>query len=321
MSPPPTLEAADVEEAARRLDGVAHRTPVMTSRTLDERVGATVLLKAENLQRTGAFKFRGAYNRISRLSEDELANGVITYSSGNHAQAVALASRLLGTTSVIVMPHDAPTAKRDATEGYGAEVVTYERPREEREEVAAAIATERDLILVPPFDHPDVVAGQGTAGLELVEDAGPVDALVVPVSGGGLIAGCAIAVRDRCPDATIVGVEPVGADDTRRSLESGRIVRVDEPRSIADGLVVKQPGEVTFPIMARLVDHIATVTDGELVAAIRFAVDRLKLVLEPSGAAGLAALLAGHVDIAGRIGVVLSGGNVGAGRLGELLRD
>jgi threo-3-hydroxy-L-aspartate ammonia-lyase len=309
----------DVLDAADRLVGIVHRTPVITSRTLDERVGVTVLCKAENLQRTGSFKFRGAYNRIIQLDEEQRRRGVISYSSGNHAQAVALAARLTGTHAVIVMPHDAPDAKRAATEGYGAEIITYQRPAEEREDVAAAIAEERGSILVPPFDDPAVIAGQGTVGLELLDDAGALDLLVVPVSGGGLIAGCALAVRARGTGTRIVGVEPAGADDTRRSLEVGERLRIETPSSIADGLIVKAPGELTFPIIQREVDEIVTVSDDEILDAVIFALDRLKLVVEPSGAVGLAALLSGRAEASGRVGIVLSGGNVGAERLGELL--
>ncbi len=315
-----TVELADVRAAARRLDGVAHRTPVFTSRTLDERVGARVLLKAENLQRGGAFKFRGAYNAIASLPDEQRRRGVVAFSSGNHAQAVALAAALLGTRAVILMPEDAPPTKLDATRGYGADVVMYDRYAQDREELGAQLAADRGLSLVPPFDHPDVVAGQGTAALELLEEEPELDLLVTPVGGGGLIAGCATAARGLRPAIRVVGVEPAAGDDVRRSLVSGERVRIDVPRTIADGLQTTSPGEVPFAIIRRLVDEIATVSDDELVEAMTFLFERLKLVVEPSGAAGVAALLAGKIDTSGRsVGVVLSGGNIGAARFAELI--
>lgn len=310
----------DVREAARRLNGIAHRTPVIHSRTLDQRAGATVLLKAENLQRGGAFKFRGAYHAISRLSRAQLARGIVTYSSGNHAQAVALAARELGSTAVIVMPADSPVAKIDAVRGYGAGIVAFDRYTEDREEIGRRLAAERGLALIPPYEHPHVIAGQGTATLELLADAGDLDVLVVPVGGGGLIAGSAIAAKGTRPGIRVIGVEPAAGDDTKRSLEAGARVRIDVPRTIADGQAAPTPGELTFSINKDLVDGIVLVTDDELRDALRFAVDRLKLVLEPSGASGLAAVLTGRLGAApGRVGVILSGGNVGAARLAELL--
>jgi threo-3-hydroxy-L-aspartate ammonia-lyase len=305
----------DVLAAAQRLAGVAHRTPVVTSRTLDGLVGATVYLKPENLQRGGAFKFRGAYNRIASLAD---LPGVAAFSSGNHAQAVAIAAGLLGTTAVILMPEDAPAAKVEATRGYGAEVVTYDRWTQDREALGTALAEERGLVLVKPYDDPLVMAGQGTAALELIEDAGPLDALVVPVGGGGLMAGSATAAKALHPETRVVGVEPEAGDDTRRSLAAGERIALEVPRTIADGLQATVPGELTFEVNRRLVDEIVTVTDAELVAAMRFAFDRLKLVLEPSGAAAIAALLAGKVETAGRVGAILSGGNVGVERFREL---
>jgi threo-3-hydroxy-L-aspartate ammonia-lyase len=305
----------DVLAAAQRLAGVAHRTPVVTSRTLDGLVGATVYLKPENLQRGGAFKFRGAYNRIASLAD---LPGVAAFSSGNHAQAVAIAAGLLGTTAVILMPEDAPAAKVEATRGYGAEVVTYDRWTQDREALGTALAEERGLVLVKPYDDPLVMAGQGTAALELIEDAGPLDALVVPVGGGGLMAGSATAAKALHPETRVVGVEPEAGDDTRRSLAAGERIALEVPRTIADGLQATVPGELTFEVNRRLVDEIVTVTDAELVAAMRFAFDRLKLVLEPSGAAAIAALLAGKVETAGRVGAILSGGNVGVERFNEL---
>ena len=312
------LDLADVEAAARRLDGVAHRTPVVTSRTLDERAGASVFLKAECLQRGGAFKFRGAYTKISSLPEEVRARGVLAYSSGNHAQAVAIAARLLGTTATILMPEDTPSAKLDATRGYGAEVVSYDRYTQDREELGAALAAERGLELVRPYDDPLVMAGQGTVALELLEQAGPLDLLLVPVGGGGLIAGCATVAKPA--GVRVVGIEPEAGDDTHRSLAEGERVRIEVPRTIADGLQATEPGRLTFEVNRRLVDEIVTVTDAEIVDAMAFAFDRLKLVTEPSGAVGIAALLTGRVEARGlRVGAVVSGGNVGAVRFAELI--
>ena len=316
----PVIELEDVELAAGRLRGVARRTPVLTSRTLDERVAARVHLKAECFQRGGAFKFRGAYNKISSLDEDTLRRGVIAYSSGNHAQAVAIAAGLLGTHATIVMPEDAPTAKLEATRGYGGEVVLYDRWTESREEIGARLAAERGLELVRPYDDPLVMAGQGTAALELLEDAPELDLLLAPVSGGGLIAGCATAAKARRPEIRVVGIEPEAGDDTRRSIAAGERMRIDVPRTIADGLQAPEPGELTFEVNRRLVDEIVTVTDDEIVDAMTFLFDRLKLVVEPSGAVGVAALLTGKLDARGaEIGVVLSGGNVGAAHFAELV--
>ncbi|MEV7320732.1 threo-3-hydroxy-L-aspartate ammonia-lyase [Streptomyces sp. NPDC093970] len=317
-TPPVTLQ--DVRDAAERIKGVAHRTPVLRSRTLDALVGAEVFLKCENLQRIGAFKFRGAYNAVSRLSPEQLARGVAAYSSGNHAQAVALAARELGTTAVIVMPEDTPRAKLEATAGYGAEIVTYDRYTGDRVAIGEALAAERGLALVPPYEHPHVIAGQGTAALELLEEVGELDALVVPVGGGGLIAGSATAAKGLLPGIRIVGVEPEAGDDTRRSLQAGRRVSVPVPRTIADGQAADIPGELTFSVNRRLVDDICLVSDDQIRDAMRFAFERMKTVVEPSGASGLAALLAHRVEpLPRRIGVVLSGGNVGAERFAELV--
>ncbi|MER7837689.1 threo-3-hydroxy-L-aspartate ammonia-lyase [Streptomyces sp. NPDC096040] len=317
-TPPVTLQ--DVQDAAARLKGVAHRTPVLRSRTLDELVGAEVFLKCENLQRIGAFKFRGAYNAVSRLSAEQLAKGVAAYSSGNHAQAVALAARELGTTAVIVMPEDTPRSKLEATAGYGAEIVTYDRYTGDRVAVGEALAAERGLALVPPYEHPHVIAGQGTAALELIEEVGKLDALVVPVGGGGLIAGSATAAKGLLPGIRVVGVEPEAGDDTRRSLEAGHRVSVPVPRTIADGQAADIPGELTFSVNQRLVDDISLVSDDEIRDATRFAFERMKTVVEPSGASGLAALLAHRVTpLPRRIGVILSGGNVNAERFAEIV--
>jgi threo-3-hydroxy-L-aspartate ammonia-lyase len=310
-----------VREAARRLAGVTHRTPVLASRTLDRRVGVRALLKAEALQRTGSFKFRGAYNKIASLPAAQRKRGVVAFSSGNHAQAVALAASLLHTRATIVMPEDAPDIKLAATSDYGGDVVTYDRYSEDREQVGREIAERQGLTLVRPFDDPLVIAGQGTAGLELVEDVGQVDLLLAPVGGGGLIAGCATAVKALCPNARVIGVEPGAGDDYRQSLAADRRIAIDVPRTIADALQVTTPGELTFALNRTLLDGIVTVTDAELVDAMRFAFERLKLVLEPAGAAALAALLTRKADLqnATGAGVILSGGNIDPTRFGRLL--
>ena len=312
------IELADVEAAAARLDGVAHRTPVLTSTTLDALAGGSVHVKAECFQRGGAFKFRGAYNKIASLPATTRERGVFAYSSGNHAQAVAIAARMLGSRATILMPADAPPAKRDATLGYGAEVVTYDRWTEDREVLGARLAEERGVELVRPYDDPLVMAGQGTTALELLDEVGGLDALVVPVGGGGLIAGCVTAAKALQPGVTVVGVEPAVGDDTARSLAAGERVRIDVPHTIADGLQAAEPGALTFAVNRVLVDEIVTVGEEEIVDALVFCFDRMKLVVEPSGAVGVAAVLAGRVH-GGRIGVVISGGNVGALRFAELV--
>lgn len=314
--PDAPLSFEDVLAAAGRLAGAAHRTPVLNSRTLDEITRGSIHLKAENLQRAGAFKFRGAFNRISSLPP---GTGVATYSSGNHAQAVALAASLVGSPAVVVMPADAPPEKAEATRGYGAEVVFYDRYRQDREALGKKLAAERGLVLVPPYDDPMVMAGQGTATLELLEETGPLDLLVVPVSGGGLIAGSATVTKALHPDMRVIGVEPEAGDDTRRSLEAGRRIQIPVPRTIADGLQVSMPGELTFQVNRHIVDAVVTVSDQEIVRAMVFLFERMKVVIEPSGAVGVAALLCGAVDASGlRAGVILSGGNVSALRFGEL---
>ena len=316
-----SLSLDDVRAAAERLSGIAHRAPVLTSRTLDERTGSTAFLKAECLQRGGAFKFRGAYNMISSLGPEERERGVVAYSSGNHAQAVSLAARLLDTSATILMPADTPPAKLDATRGYGAEIVTYDRYSEDREALGAALAAERGgLALVPPYEHPLIMAGQGTAALELLEDVPGLDALLVPVGGGGLIAGCATAAKALRPGIRVIGVEPEAGDDTRRSLEAGERVRIPVPRTIADGQQADIPGELTFAVNRQVVDTIVTVSDAEILDAMAFLFDRMKLVTEPSGASAAAALLAGRAEAGGaRVGVIISGGNVGAARFAELM--
>ena len=316
----PVISLDDVRAAAARLDGVANRTPVFTSRTLDDRVDASAHVKAECFQRGGAFKFRGAYNKIASLATDVRNRGVLAYSSGNHAQAVAIAARLLGTSATIVMPEDAPPAKLEATRGYGAEVVSYDRWNEDREEIGRRLAEERGVELVRPYDDPLVMAGQGTTALELLDDVPDLDVILVPVGGGGLIAGCATAAKALRPGIRVVGVEPDAGDDTRRSLTAGERVRLDIPRTIADGLQAAEPGELTFEVNRLLVDEVVTVSDDEILEAMAFLFDRMKLVVEPSGAVGIAALLTGRVEARGKnAGIVISGGNVGVARFAELL--
>ncbi|MER7574947.1 threo-3-hydroxy-L-aspartate ammonia-lyase [Streptomyces sp. NPDC126514] len=315
-----TVTLNDVQDAAARIEGVAHRTPVLRSRTLDALVGAEVHVKCENLQRIGAFKFRGAYNAASRLSPEQVARGIAAYSSGNHAQAVALAARELGTTAVILMPEDTPRSKVEATLGYGAEVVTYDRYTGDRVAIGEALAADRGLTLIPPYEHPHVIAGQGTAALELIEEVGDLDALVVPVGGGGLIAGSATAAKGLLPGISVIGVEPEQGDDTKRSLEAGRRVSIPVPRTIADGQAADIPGELTFSLNQKLVDDIVLVSDDEIRDAMRFAFERMKTVMEPSGATPLAALLAGRIEpLPRRVGVIVSGGNIDARRFAELI--
>jgi threonine dehydratase len=307
----------DVHAAAERLRGVAHRTPVLTSRTLDERCGGRVFLKAENLQRIGAFKFRGAYNAVTALAPER---GVATASSGNHAQAVALAAALHGLHATILMPKDAPPSKRAATEGYGAEVLEFDRYTDDRDGMARDLAAERGLTLVHPYDEPFVMAGQGTAGLELLAEVADLDVVLVPLGGGGLLSGVATAVKALRPGARVIGVEPDASPDTQRSLRAGRRERVEIGRSIADGQLLPEPGEKTFAVISALVDDVVTVSDEEIVATMRFLFERMKVVVEPSGASALAALLADRVALDGaRAGVVLSGGNVDAARFASLV--
>jgi threonine dehydratase len=313
------IELDDVRRAAARLDRVAHRTPVVTSRTLDERTGARVRLKPENLQRIGAFKFRGAYNTVASLSPEERARGVVTASSGNHAQALTLAAALHEIPATILMPEDAPASKVAATAGYGARLVRFDRYSANREALVAELAEREGLTVVHPYDDERVMAGQGTAALELIEDGGELDLLLVPVGGGGLISGSATAATALCPGCRVVGVEPEVGDDTKRSLAAGERVVVPVQRTIADGQQLDTPGARTFPVIRERVAAVVTVSDAEIVDAMRFAFERLKVVLEPSGASALAALLAGKVDARGRrTGVILSGGNVDVARFREL---
>jgi len=308
----------DVVAAAAVIEGVVHRTPVIRSRTLDAVAGAEVLLKVESLQRAGSFKFRGASHRVALLTEDERRRGVVAGSSGNHGSALALAASLAGVPATIVMPEDASTLKRAAIEGYGGTVVTHDRYSTRNTQIAASLSEETGAVLVPPYDDWRIMAGAGTTALELAEEVDDLDVFVAPVSGGGLMAGCATVVADRLRGCRIVGVEPAEADDTRRSLGSGERVHTEVGRTICDGLQTPQPGELTWQVNSRLLDAVETVEDDEVVDAMRFAFERLKLVLEPSGAASLAAVL--HRGVArGRTGVVLSGGNVAADRFAELV--
>lgn len=311
----------DVRAAAARIEGLAHRTPVLTSRALDEATGATVFLKAENLQRVGAFKFRGACNAVASLTDEERTRGVATVSSGNHAQALALAARLHGARATILMPEDAPAGKLAATASYGAEILRFNRYEEDREALLAALVAERGLVPIHPYDDERIMAGQGTAALELVEDAGPLDLLLVCVGGGGLIAGCSTAAKALLPDVRVIGVEPEVGDDVKRSLEAGERVRIPVKPTIADGQQLPTPGEHTFAVIKQRVDAVVLASDAEIVAAMRFLFERLKTVAEPSGACALAALLAGRVpDARGlRIGVTISGGNVTAERFAGLV--
>ncbi|WP_092040511.1 threo-3-hydroxy-L-aspartate ammonia-lyase [Methylobacterium pseudosasicola] len=302
---------ADVARAAERIAGIAHRTPVLTSRTADAQTGAKLFFKAENLQRGGAFKFRGAYNAISALPEAVRARGVLSFSSGNHAQAIALASQLLGIPATIVMPSDAPAAKIAATRGYGAEVVLYDRYSQDREALGRELAEPRGMTVIPPFNHPDVIAGQGTLAQELIEEAGPLDVLVACLGGGGQLAGCALAAAALSPGCRVIGVEPEAGNDGQRSFRSGAIVTIPVPRTIADGAQSTALGDLTFAIIRREVADILTVSDAQLVATMRFFAERMKLLVEPTGCLAAAAVLHGLVDIKDkRVGVVISGGNV-----------
>jgi threonine dehydratase len=302
---------ADVAAAAERIAGHAHRTPTLTSRTVDERTGARVFLKCENLQRIGAFKFRGAYNAVSRLSPEDRGRGVLSFSSGNHAQAVALAGKLLGVRVTIVMPSDAPAVKIEATRGYGAEVVLNDKRKETREEVAERIVRERGLTMIPPFDNPYVIAGQGTAAKELIEDAGKLDFLFVPVSGGGLISGCAVAAAHLSPGCKVIGVEPEAGDDATRSFRTKTLQTCYNPETIADGARTHQLGNLTFPLILRYVSDMATVSDAEIVRTMLYLWERMKIIVEPTGALGAAGLFERGLPVAGKkVGVILSGGNV-----------
>jgi threonine dehydratase len=319
----------DITAAAQRLAGVAHRTPVLTSRTADAATGARLFFKAENFQRMGAFKFRGGYNALAKFSAEQRTRGVIAFSSGNHAQAVALSARLLGMPAAIVMPQDAPALKIQATKDYGAEVILYNRYTEDREALGRRIAAERGMTLIPPYNHADVMAGQGTAALELIEQVreldggahGPVlDLLLVCVGGGGLISGCATAAKHLLPDCRVIGVEPEAGNDVQQSLRKGEIVHIDVPRTIADGAQTQHAGDLTFAVMREKVDDVVTVSDAQLVEAMRFCAERMKIVIEPTGALAAAAAFNAAVPVKGlRVGVIISGGNIDLHRYAQLI--
>ena len=301
----------DVESAAKQISGIAHRTPVVSSRTVNTRTGAQLFFKCENLQRAGAFKFRGAYNALSRLSADERRRGVVTFSSGNHAQAIALAGQVLDIPRVIVMPSDAPSVKRIATEGYGGEVVLYDRDREDREAIGRRLAGERGLTLIPPYDHPHIIAGQGTAARELIEEVGALDYLFVPCGGGGLLSGSAIAANALARSCKVIGVEPAAGDDATRSFRTKTLQKVDNPKTVADGARTPSLGTLTFPLVLNHVSDMTTVDDPTLLKTMFYLWERLKVVVEPTGALGAAAAMEGAAPIRGaRVGIVLSGGNV-----------
>lgn len=310
----------DVAAAAERIKGYAHKTPVVTSRTVDEEFGAQVFFKCENLQRMGAFKFRGAFNALSNFSPEQRKAGVVAFSSGNHAQAIALSAKLLGIPAMIVMPHDAPAAKVAATQGYGGSVVIYDRYKEDREQIGRDLAEAHGLTLIPPYDHPDVLCGQGTAAKELFEEVGPLDALFVPLGGGGLLSGCALATRALSPNCGLYGVEPEAGNDGQRSFHAGCIVHIDTPKTIADGAQTQHLGKLTFPIILRDVNDILTASDAELIDCMKFLASRMKLVVEPTGCLGFAAARQMKAELKGkRIGVLVSGGNVDMARFASLL--
>jgi threonine dehydratase len=314
----PTFE--DVVAASERIAGVAHRTPVLTSSTANAELGAEIFFKCENFQRMGAFKFRGGYNSLARFTPEQRKAGVVAFSSGNHAQAIALSARLLGIPATIVMPHDAPAAKVAATRGYGAQVVIYDRYTEDREQIGRDLAARHGLTLIPPYDHPDVIAGQGTAAKELFEEAGQLDYVFAPLGGGGLLSGTALATRALSPSAMLFGVEPEAGNDGEQSFRSGSIVHIDTPKTIADGAQTQHLGNLTFPIIQRDVDDILTASDEQLRAEMRFFAERMKMVVEPTGALGLAAARAIKDQLKGkRVGIIISGGNVDIARYAELL--
>ena len=312
----------DIVAAHKRIAGAAHKTPVMTSATADRMTGARLFFKCENLQRMGAFKFRGAYNALSQLTPEQRARGVVTFSSGNHAQAIALSAHLLGMKAVIIMPKDAPASKIAATKGYGGEIVLYDRYAEDREAIGKQIVADSGLALVPPYDHPHVMAGQGTAMKELIEEAGPLDVALAPLGGGGLLSGCAVAAKAMCPQCDVYGVEPEAGNDGQQSFRAGKIVHIATPRTIADGAQTLHLGEYTFPVIQSCVKDVLTVSDQELVDAMRFFAERMKMVVEATGCLAAAAVFNKKFDLAGkRIGIVLSGGNVDIARYAGFLKD
>lgn len=310
----------DVAAAAERIAGYANKTPVMTSRTVDEEFGADVFFKCENFQRMGAFKFRGAMNALRQFTQEQRAAGVVAFSSGNHAQAIALSAKLLGIPATIIMPHDAPAAKVAATKGYGGHVVMYDRYTEDREKIGRDLAEKQGLTLIPPYDHPHVIAGQGTATKELIEEVGALDALFVCLGGGGLLSGSALAARHLSPDCLIYGVEPEAGNDGQQSFRSGKIVHIDTPKTIADGAQTQHLGQHTFPLIQKHVNDILTVSDDELIAAMKFIAERMKMVVEPTGCLGFAAARARKADLRGKkIGIIISGGNVDISRYSDFL--
>jgi len=319
-APPPTYD--DVAAAAHRLKGMAHRTPVLRSSTADEQLGAQLFFKCENLQRTGAFKFRGAFNTLAQFTDEQRERGVLAFSAGNHAQAIALSARLLDMPAAIVMPEDAPASKMAATRDYGAQVATYNRYTEDREAISRRLALERGMTLVPPFDHPHVIAGQGTAAKELFEEVPDLDYLFVCVGGGGLLAGSLLAAEALAPQCRVVGVEPAAGNDGQLSFKAGHVVQIPTPHTIADGAQTQALGQLTFPIIQRLADDMVTATDEQLVESLRFFAERMKIVVEPTGALAFAGAQHGNVDIHGaRVGILISGGNVDLSRLARFLAD
>ena len=310
----------DVAQAAQRLKGVAHRTPVLSSRMANELSGAELFFKCENFQRMGAFKFRGAYNALAQFSPKQKKLGVCAFSSGNHAQGIALSAQILGMPAAIVMPLDSPAVKLAATRGYGAEVITYDRYKEDRLAIGQNLADERGMTLIPPYDHAHVMAGQGTAALELLQEVGQLDTLIVCLGGGGLISGCAVAAKHLNPKIRVIGVEPEAGNDAQQSKRAGVIVKIDTPKTIADGAQTQFVGQLTFPIIQELVDEIVTVSDAQLIEAMRFAASRMKMVIEPTGGLAMAAAMQGVVDVRGqRVGIIVSGGNVDIAQLAQYL--
>ncbi|MDU9041046.1 threo-3-hydroxy-L-aspartate ammonia-lyase [Pseudomonas corrugata] len=311
----------DVVDAATRLEGAANVTPILTSRTIDEEVGAKVFFKCENYQRTGSFKFRGAYNSLAKFNEEQRRGGVVAFSSGNHAQGIALAAKLLKIPAIIVMPTDAPAAKVAATRGYGAEVMFYDRYTEDREAIGRALAAKRGMTLIPSYDHPDVLSGQGTAAKELFESVGQLDVLFVGLGGGGMLSGTTLSTRALAPQCTLIGVEPEAGNDGQQSFNSGEIVHIDTPDTIADGAQTQHLGNYTFPIILKGVNRIVTVTDDELISAMTFFVQRMKIVVEPTGCLGLAAVRKFKDELQGkRVGIIITGGNIDIDKLGKFLQ-
>ena len=312
----------DVAAAHARIGAFAHRTPVMTSTTADERVGAKLFFKCENFQRMGAFKFRGAYNAIAQFTPEQRAKGVVAFSSGNHAQGIALSAKLLGVKAVILMPTDAPAIKVAATRGYGAEVVLYDRYTQDRDAIGRGLAEDRGLTLISPYDHPHVMAGQGTAAKELIEETGPLDVLITPLGGGGLLSGCATAAKAMSPGCKVIGVEPEAGNDGQQSFRSGKIVTIETPKTIADGAQTQFLGKFTFPVIQQRVDDVLTVSDAELASAMKFFAIRMKMIVEPTGCLGAAAAFGSQLDLKGlRVGIVLTGGNVDMARFASLIAE